>query len=103
MRRTGRWKQFILIGLCTSLVSGALVLVAQEQRTARRRLRLATVVSDCNFLQNPEEFRIDPEQRFSHLTKLTAGVSDYTSGLTSAPAMDAAMAPRKNFIDSEIF
>src|SRR4051812_5164643 len=104
MKRILRSKYFTVIALVLSLASGALVLAGQERSIARsRRLRLAAIVSDCNFLQDPEQFKIDPEARFNQMTKLTAGVSSYTSGLTNAAVMDATFVPRKTFIDSAIF
>src|SRR5437016_1464880 len=105
MRDIARWRTASFATLVLILLSGILVSGAQQEQTLPvGSLRPAISSSDCTYLQNPDEFAIDPELRYIERTATTGKLARfaYDSASTAEP-LDAAGIPRKNFIDNAIF
>src|SRR5215472_8738451 len=89
MKDQSRWRLMPAATLVLVLLSGILLSAAQ---------------SDCTYLRNPEEYKIDSEQRLTARVTLTARVVSSPfrrDAITNA--VDANSIPRKNFIDDAIF
>src|SRR2546426_2908009 len=87
---------FALVLLSGALLSGA----QQEGPIPHARI----VSSDCTYLQNPDEFKLDAQQRYGLRTALTSRIADgvRSFAVTTNP-VDANAISRKNFIDDSIF
>src|SRR5215467_5907479 len=88
MREHARWRIAPVATFTLVLLSGALVSGAQ---------------SDCTYLRNPDEFKIDAQQRYMARTSLTAKVSGSIHSFATTNPVDANGIARKNFIDDSIF
>src|SRR6476661_2984710 len=71
-------------------------------------LLVSGAATDCTFLNNPDDFKVDVVQRHRMRSNLVTSVRRYvyaaTDGTTDAPAdTDATKIKRNNFIDESIF
>src|SRR5437016_4641843 len=102
MREHTPWRIVLFATMALVLLSEILLSGAQQEGVTARRLRISS--SDCTYLQNPDEFKVKPEERYSAETARTEKIAAYLdSFLTSAATLDSAAIPRKNLIDNAIF
>jgi len=97
---------FVLIMLSGVLVSGAQrsirEIFSQQPFTEEREAVVKDL--DCTYLQNPDDFRFDPELRYGDRTAITGKIAASVYAI-SAPehTLDANNVPRRTFIDNSIF
>jgi len=89
MQEHTRWPGIGLATFALIIISGVLVSGSQQ---------------DCTYLQNPDEFKVNPNKRHTDLSAMTARVSMFMYEMSSpATTLDATTVQRKNFIDNAIF
>jgi len=98
---------FVLMTLSGVLVSGAQQSSIRDifsQQPVTEEAGSVVTDLDCTYLQDPDDFRIDPELRFADRTAITGKIAANVYGI-SAPehTVDANNIPRRTFIDSAIF
>jgi hypothetical protein len=105
MREQTPWKAAAAAMFVLILVSGLVVSAGQRRETSRRAaMRGIIQSSDCTYLQNPDEFRIKPVDRYAFRSATTARMAAYASpSAVDATTVDPNAIPRKNLIDNEIF
>ena len=95
MLRRGSWR--VALSVAAVLVLGWEIHLAGSQQAS------PVSASDCSYLQNTAEYKLNPQIIYADRTARTQRLSSLRRFASSPRTIDAGTMPRRNFVDTAIF